>query len=807
MKEFLKLLGCVVALLWVCNAFAGVKIVKNGQALAEIVLPEKPLSSVTLAAEDLQKHIELISGAKLPIGTKPTAGVENQIYVGESDYTRKLGVTTDDLKVEGFKIIAKDHYVIVVGRDEQRAPFPYADSTRDGLKKWQDFTGEKYAFSSAIGAPGVYNQKLGIFTLDATATYYGVAELLEELGVRFYAPYENGTVIPNLKTVVIANQQISKEPKYPYRDFCYYNFMRKDVEGVKWIKRLKYGASYLHHMGHSTWDIINTLEQMKLHPEYYAQTDGKPIIGMGGRGIPRFCDPGFRQTSLHYLDKVFEAYPPLVGMSLGPPDGFDRMDERDAKIWGRPDKGRGGKLSDYMWDYWLSAARELKKSHPDKYLATWAYALQLEPPSGIDKLPDNVTLTICGSSGYNLLDPEAAKTRELRAQWLSMLTSKKLFLWEWYLFYYPNGKPRYPVVFTKLLQRDMKELSGICEGKFMEISPDDVNWKIGCPGLSHLLYYLQGKLFWDPDLDLQKLLKEYYALYFGPAKAEMKEFYEFAEEVWTRPKSRSVSNDGQGFLLEKDVDRYFGILKRAREKAGKDSVYDKRIAQIETEMAPLSKLFSNMKRVGPSFRAYPASEPILLDGDLNKPIWHPSHIIWYGMKDVVTGKTPRKNGASVAFRMSPDKAALFIGVSCDEAKMDKLIANTSKHDDPGIFNDDVVEIYIQTPERSYFRIAVNPNGANLDESQDITMITRDTLPVLWNPGVVAVIKKEKDRWMAEIKIPTKDFGSLGPDPTYTWGINVCRSRRAGGAQEAYAISPTGIPQFLELSKLGNLWMK
>ena len=177
------------------------------------------------------------------------------------------------------------------------------------------------------------------------------------------------------------------------------------------------------------------------------------------------------------------------------------------------------------------------------------------------------------------------------------------------------------------------------------------------------------------------------------------------------------------------------------------------------------------------------------------------------MKDVVTGKTPRKNGASVAFRMSPDKAALFIGVSCDEAKMDKLIANTSKHDDPGIFNDDVVEIYIQTPERSYFRIAVNPNGANLDESQDITMITRDTLPVLWNPGVVAVIKKEKDRWMAEIKIPTKDFGSLGPDPTYTWGINVCRSRRAGGAQEAYAISPTGIPQFLELSKLGNLWMK
>ena len=121
-----------------------------------------------------------------------------------------------------------------------------------------------------------------------------------------------------------------------------------------------------------------------------------------------------------------------------------------------------------------------------------------------------------------------------------------------------------------------------------------------------------------------------------------------------------------------------------------------------------------------------------------------------------------------------------------------------------MFNDDVIEIYLETPERSYFKIAVNSDGKIWDESQDVTIVSRDTLPAMWNPGIQAVVKKEKDRWRAEIVIPVKDFGSLGPDKSYPWGINVCRNRLAGGASEPSALSPTGKPRFLDLSKLGNL---
>jgi hypothetical protein len=47
----------------------------------------------------------------------------------------------------------------------------------------------------------------------------------------------------------------------------------------------------------------------------------------------------------------------------------------------------------------------------------------------------------------------------------------------------------------------------------------------------------------------------------------------------------------------------------------------------------------------------------------------------------------------------------------------------------------------------------------------------DTLHVMWNRVFKAVVKKERECWLAEILIPVKDFGSLGPNKSYPWGIS------------------------------------
>ena len=178
---------------------------------------------------------------------------------------------------------------------------------------------------------------------------------------------------------------------------------------------------------------------------------------------------------------------------------------------------------------------------------------------------------------------------------------------------------------------------------------------------------------------------------------------------------------------------------------------------------------------------------------------------WLTMRELVRGETvPDERSTRVSFRMPPDKSTLVVAVKCFEPAMDKVRANTKYNDDFDIFEDDAVEIYIETPERSYFKIVVNSEGKIWDESQDVGIVARDTTPTLWNPGIKAVVKKEKDRWTAEIVIPTEDLGALGPDKANPWGINVCRYRLAGNTPEDYALSPTGTGNFCVLSKLGDL---
>ena len=634
-----------------------------------------------------------------------------------------------------------------------------------------------------------------MFHDEDTATLYAVSEFLEQQGLRWYHPYENGTVIPEKKTISIPEQTLKKEPAFPYRYYTYYGAMRSDAAGVMWFKRLKYGTSYGVLIGHTTGDVLGWGAQKEEHPEYFARVDGKLT------NVPRVTNPGFRKSSLNFLDKIIEAWPWLRVVNVQMTDGLGRIDERDAGKWSRPGRGYLGKYSDYVWDYWLHIARELKKSHPDRYLRCNSYAPYAEPPSQVDELPDNVALCIAQNTATSFLP--TSPTSRLRGKWLPMLTSKKLYLWDYYLFYRP-GLPRYPVVFAKHLQEDMQEVKGVCEGKIVEI------WsvpgkRLACPGLTHLLHYLQGKLYWDPDLDLQALLDEYYELYFGPAKVEMKEFHEFAEQVWMRPESRSITIAG-GFLKEADVDRYFDILKRAREKVGKETVYGKRIAQIEAEMQPLKKMFP-MFRVGPDFEASFADAPVTIDGNLDKPFWKNS-VRWYAMEEWHKKEdVPTEKSTEVAFRMTPDKSALIVGVKCREPKMDKIPVRAKSHDDFDIFEEDRIEFRIETPERSYFKIAVNTEGRIWDETQDPTLVTRDTLPVLWNPGIKAAVKKFRDHWTAEILIPTRDFGELGPTKAHPWGINVYRIRRVEGARDVYDVAPTSEKLPNQLSKLGNLWVR
>jgi hypothetical protein len=681
---------------------------------------------------------------------KVSPDVKNQVYVGESDYTRKLGVTLDDVKLDGFKIVADKNYVVLAGKDiyifEKRLT-KFTDVPRTGRNKaWEEFTGHKWREPAFCGT-GDYSKEFGFDMNDGTGTLYAVYEMLEQLGFRWYMPIaELGVVIPKLQNISINAQNLKKEPEFGVRRFKNGNRAELKDEFL-WYKSMKVGSSLIMPIYHAVGRL--TYFGKDADPEYFGVVGGKINYN-----VPKLTSEKLRSDFIESLEFTNKAYPGIEYDCLGQPDGWSSMDDSDAAAgWNKTERGTYGCFSDYLWDFNLDIRKRIMEKHPDRKFVVFAYSGTTLPPTNIDKIPENVVVGFLQQSSIWMMPPRNTDM-ELRSEWLKKMKDGKtqLLILDHYLEQAPiRTTPPVPVIFTKFLKENLKGAYDNSVGYEVEMpwtpGVDQKNNKsllnLRRPGLSHLMIYLHNRLLWDRNLDLQSVLDEYYKLFYGPASAEMKEFYEFAEEVWIRPEPREVTVAG-GFLKPADVDKYFDILKRAKAKAG-DSIYGRRIDFIAAEMAPLKILFENLKRNGPYFQAHVAEEA---------------------------------------------------------PKMDKLQASCKDRDSMAIFNDDNVEIWLETAQGIRPKIVVNSAGAVLDEC--VTSKIED-LPSFYTVKDV-VVKKYPDRWTVELKIDAKAISGERPTKTFPWGVNICRQRLAGKTPEEYMLSPSGI-NFKDMKSMGNLFLR
>ncbi|HJN17366.1 MAG TPA: DUF4838 domain-containing protein [Armatimonadota bacterium] len=101
---------------------ASLKLVRNGEPRASIVLAAEPTRAASMAAGELQEHVRLITGANLPI-VRDAAQVEGiRILVGESDATRALGLRSEDFASQEYLIQAQRDTLVLMGRDEAPSP-------------------------------------------------------------------------------------------------------------------------------------------------------------------------------------------------------------------------------------------------------------------------------------------------------------------------------------------------------------------------------------------------------------------------------------------------------------------------------------------------------------------------------------------------------------------------------------------------------------------------------------------------------------------------------------------------------------
>ena len=191
---------CVIGI-FNTNAADGAMLVADGKANSVIVVdPCNTAESAQLAAKELQRHVEMVTGVLIPIQAQPDRNRRKvNIFIGENKNTKRLGVIADNLKSDGFRIVARKNMVVIIGRD-------YKGPVIVGIRNPWNYN-------------EVYSPKWKIGAFGEAGTLYGVYEFLRQTcGIRWYMPGELGTVVPKKDRLEIGDMDIIS---YTRTIFCW----------------------------------------------------------------------------------------------------------------------------------------------------------------------------------------------------------------------------------------------------------------------------------------------------------------------------------------------------------------------------------------------------------------------------------------------------------------------------------------------------------------------------------------------------------------------------------------------------------
>lgn len=813
------LVGSMAALMllgrFTAVAVAQTMLVNEGRAAAVIVTAPNPPRMVNLAAKELQTYLNKITGATLPILTSPPTDADTvAIYVGRSDATDRLGIKDEGLIDGAYRIVSGDKWLALVGRDRDFVPIePWAIHHGDlsrMLSEWDKITGHTWGNPYGDSIHRNFNKQMNLWAYDERGSLNAVYAFLRDQGVRWYMPGELGEIVPKVTSVALPKVNRTVKPDFGLRYFHFAFFSFACTDDILWSLRLglnthstAVGDALM--MAHGMAYVHERKEFIEAHPDYYALIGGKRQTQDGGK--PCMSSKGLFEENVLYLRRMFDHYQLPMG-SVFPADGFGSMCQCplcDGKA--TLQRGREGSMSDYVWEYANRVATELYKTHPDRPIACFAYGTYLLPPEKIDKLSPNLVVGIVQPRRmFN--DPKTRERfEEIRRAWLTKVSTAKFIIWDHYPFTAP-GRPSYgiPQYFPHLIATDLRSLKDKSFGEIVEVMFDDKrDMALHAPAFNHLNLYVTATGYWNAQQDVDALLAEYYTSFYGPAAVKMREFVDFCESAGEKLRSDAPA-----------MDRALSLAQQARDAAPDGSPYQRRLDLLMRYLQPMKEL-KNQLAIGrkdvPEARIPPvvvADKDIQIDGKLDEPAWEEARPGYglFGLSDVTTGARPAQRTTFRAFWAGD---SLYLGIRCEDSDSKALNIGTKQSRDQALWNGDCVEVLLETPQHSYYQIAVNPAGAQFDADR-ISGINDQ-----WASQAHVASHIGDGFWSVEMRIPIADARSgqldplhqvVGEKPTslHPWFFNVCRQRIRGSQVELTTYSPTGKLSFHELMRFAKLYV-
>ncbi|MFN2266920.1 MAG: DUF4838 domain-containing protein, partial [Desulfonatronovibrio sp.] len=565
------------------SADAASFIVEDGKANAEIVLPKEPNGFQKLAADELREYIYKISGAELPIVMEITDEFPIKLYIGESRYTQKLGITAKGLTNDSYHVKSGADYIAFVGNDQVKT---FKGPAGNRLKRdkaaaqraqseWDEMVGHsRWQVPAGGGAFKSYNPDLKLRFTDSRGSLMAVYDYLRSLGVRWYFPGEFGECLEKMNSIPLPEINKTVKPDTARRLIAgaAYQFGKTSRSQALWILRLGLGGeSYTGPAGswHSINYILHRDETRENRKDWYILKQGVRDTVSGG-GKPCLMSKGLKDDFVAFAEKFFDVYGE-TRLSVSPTDGYVYLCECPlcaGKM--KPELGRKGMLSDYVWTFVNEVAKALYEKYPNHKVFNLAYGAHFVPPASIEKFHPNVHVEI-KSPRILYIDPEMREmVLQQRNEWLSKMTSQQpLSMGDNYT---PLGRGPFPHFIPRIIAEDIKSLAGISYGEYIEenyLRPHEIKGENGDKpplklAVNHLNIYVTARLWWDASQDIDAMLDEYCQKYYGPAAEAMSEFFKFTEANLLNIK------------INKDVaivDKTLELMDIAKKAVSKETIY------------------------------------------------------------------------------------------------------------------------------------------------------------------------------------------------------------------------------------------
>lgn len=522
---------------------AELTLVHNSRSDYRIVVADSAPTNDKLAAEELQRYLREISGVSLPIVNDKGKDEPKEILIGTN---RHFNPTTIDLNSstlddEGFRV---------------------------------ETAGEKLVI---IGGP-------------ARGSLYGVYTLLEDyLGCRWYS--SKVSVVPRRSTVRLPPTHITQKPAFKFREVFY-----RDLMNPEFAARLKLnGNSNLKREQqswgtwcHSLYSFVSPEKYFNTHPEYFSLIDGKRAhtynydkVVLTGQLC--FSEPALKDVMMESLRERMRASPNFQYWSISQNDSpvFCQC-ERCTSVNEREDSPMGTVLN---------FVNQVAAQFPDKTLSTLAYTFTIKPPRFI-RAASNVCVVVTTTgitcerpiaqspdTGRDWPDGNNAKFRRYLEQWRR--AADHFYIWD------------YEILFTHLLapfpnlrnlQPNLKLfLANKAQGVFAQ-----GNREVGGE-FAELRAYLLAKLLWNPNIDLDLVLDDFLAGYYGAASLPIRRYIDLMHDALSRATvclttADSLRRHAQDFLAPELLERYEALFDQAERLAANETEL---LERVQTARIPL----------------------------------------------------------------------------------------------------------------------------------------------------------------------------------------------------------------------------